>query len=84
MWVATPSNSASCRSGLWLVEDQRDLSARITWLSSDNKWQGALYGANLTDEDYIVGGTALVDSQGVGGYAVATPKTYGVELKYTF
>jgi iron complex outermembrane receptor protein len=77
-------DSASCRSGLWLVEDQRDLSARITWLSSDNKWQGALYGANLTDEDYIVGGTALVDSQGVGGYAVATPKTYGVELKYTF
>ena len=77
-------DSASCRSGLWLEDEQRDLSARITWLSKDDKWVGALYGNNLTDEDYIVGGTALVESQGVGGFAAATPRTYGVELRYTF
>ena len=77
-------DSASCRSGLWLEGEQRDLSARITWLSNDEKWVGAVYGNNLTDEDYIVGGTALVESQGAGGFAAATPRTYGVELRYTF
>lgn len=77
-------DSASCRSGLWLEEEQFDLSARITWLSNDEKWVGALYGTNLTEEDYIVGGSALVDSEGVGGFANATPRTYGVELQYRF
>jgi len=77
-------DAASCDSGLWLEDDQHDLSARITWISPDETWVGAIYGNNLTDEDYIVGGTALVESQGVGGYSVATPTTYGVELKYTF
>tara|TARA_R110001592_G_scaffold363393_2_gene687349 strand:- start:2066 stop:4474 length:2409 start_codon:yes stop_codon:yes gene_type:complete len=77
-------DSASCESGLWLEKKQRDLSARVTWISPDETWVGAIYGNNLTDEDYIVGGTALVESEGVGGYSVATPTTYGVELKYTF
>jgi iron complex outermembrane receptor protein len=77
-------DAASCDSGLWLEGEQRDLSARVTWISTDEKWVGAIYGNNLTDEDYMVGGTALVESEGVGGYSVATPTTYGVELKYTF
>jgi len=77
-------DSASCRSGMWLEGEQKDLSARVTWISTDEKWVGALYGNNLTDEDYIVGGSALVESEGVGGYAAATPTTYGVELQYKF
>ncbi|MEH6634644.1 MAG: TonB-dependent receptor [Halioglobus sp.] len=77
-------DSASCRSGLWLEDDQFDLSARLTWISLDEKWEAALYGTNLTDEDYLVGGTALVESSGVGGYAVATPRMYGAELQYRF
>jgi iron complex outermembrane receptor protein len=77
-------DSASCRSGLWLEEEQKDLSARVTWISTDEKWVGAVYGNNLTDEDHIIGASPLVDSQGVGGYAAAAPTTYGVELKYTF
>jgi iron complex outermembrane receptor protein len=77
-------DSASCRSGLWLEGKQQDLSARVTWLSNNEKWTGAIYGTNLTQEDYIVGGSALVESEGVGGFANATPRTYGVELQYTF
>jgi iron complex outermembrane receptor protein len=77
-------DSASCRSGLWLEGEQRDLSARVTWLSTNEKWVGALYGNNLTDEDYIVGGSALVESEGVGGFAAATPRTYGIELQYRY
>jgi len=77
-------DSASCRSGLWLEDEQLDLSARITWLSQDEKWVGALYGTNLTEENYIVGASALVESEGVGGFANATPRTYGMELQYRF
>ena len=28
--------------------------------------------------------TALIESSGVGGYAIATPRMYGAELKYQF
>lgn len=77
-------DSASCRSGLWLEGEQFDLSARITWVSADEKWVGALFGTNLTEEDYTEGGAALVESQGVGGIANATPRMYGVELAYQF
>ena len=31
---------------------QFDLGARVTWISADEKWVGALYGTNLTDEDW--------------------------------
>jgi iron complex outermembrane receptor protein len=77
-------DSASCRSGLWLADEQFDLSARLTWVSADEKWVGALYGNNLTEEDYIQGGTPLVESQGVGGFANALPRMYGLELQYRY
>jgi len=77
-------DSASCRSGLWLEDEQLDISARLTWISTDEKWVGALYGTNLTEQDYIIGGSPLVESEGVGGSANALPRMYGVELQYQF
>lgn len=77
-------DSASCRSGLWLEDKQFDLSARVSWMSSDGRWSGALYGSNLTDEDYMIGGTALVESSGAGGIAVGPPRMYGAEILYSF
>jgi iron complex outermembrane receptor protein len=77
-------DSASCRTGRWLEDEQFDLSARVTWISSNERWVGAVYGTNLTDETHIVGGTALVESQGVGGYAHAAPRMYGAEIEYRF
>ena len=43
-------------------------------MSNDERWIGAIYGTNLTDEDYIVGGSALVESSGVGGYNYNAPR----------
>ncbi|MEH6590161.1 MAG: TonB-dependent receptor [Halioglobus sp.] len=77
-------DAASCNTGLWLEDEQFDLNARVTWISRDEKWVGAIYGTNLTEEDYVVGGTALVESAGVGGQAFATPRMYGAELQYNF
>jgi iron complex outermembrane receptor protein len=77
-------DSASCRSGLWLEDKQFDLSARITWFSADGNWTAALWGNNLTDEEYVIGGAALVESQGNGGWVSNPPRMYGAELQYRF
>ncbi len=77
-------DSSSCRSGLWYEDEQFELSARLTWISPGENWVGSIYGTNLTDEDYKVGGTALVESEGVGGIAYAPPRMYGAELEYRF
>ena len=77
-------DSVSCDTGRWFEDEQFDLSATITWTSTDEKWLGTLYGTNLTDEDYLNGGIALVESSGVGGVAVAPPRMYGLELEYRF
>jgi iron complex outermembrane receptor protein len=77
-------DSTSCDTGLWLEDEQVDIGARVTWISTDGKWMGALYGSNLTDEDYLIGGSALVESAGVGGFVSTAPRMYGAELKYSF
>ena len=76
--------SSSCVVGDWFEDKQFDLSARVTWVSRDENWVGAVYGTNLTDEDYIVGGTALTDASGLGGYVYNAPRMYGAELQYRF
>jgi iron complex outermembrane recepter protein len=77
-------DALSCTTGLWFEDEQFELSARLSWLSPDERWSAALYGTNLTDEDYINGGIALVESTGTGGYAVAPPRMYGAEIQYRF
>jgi len=77
-------DSASCRTGMWNEDEQFDLSARVSWVSTDEKWNGAIFATNLTDEAYVVGGSALVESSGVGGYAYSTPRMYGAEISYSF
>ncbi len=77
-------DSASCRSGLWLEDEQYDLSARVTWFSPDGDWTAALWGTNLTDEEYIIGGGALVESNGSGGIVANPPRMYGAEVQYRF
>lgn len=73
---------SSCQSGLWFTKKQFDLSARLTWSSLDEQWMAALYGSNLTKEEYVIGGTPLVDNVGYGGVAFNPPRMYGAEIQY--
>lgn len=77
-------DATSCVLGLWNVDEQFDLSARVSWVSNSGEWTGSIYGNNLTDERYVVGGFALSESSGVGGYGTNIPRTYGVEVRYSF
>jgi hypothetical protein len=65
-----------------LADEQFELSGRIGGVSPEGKWTGGLYGTNLTDEDYFIGGTALVESSGIGGFVPVAPRMYGLELQY--
>lgn len=73
----------SCLSGL-MVFDHKDVSARLTWLSNDDRWRVALYGSNLTEEDHGVGGTALTDFTGTAGTSATVPRMYGAEFEFTW
>ena len=71
----------SCVSGDFL-SDHEDLSARLSWLSVNERWSVSAYVNNITDEDFVIGGQPLYDSWGFGGYVYAPPRMYGAELTY--
>ena len=73
----------SCLSGIYEV-DHEDLSARLTWLSRNERLRVTAYGNNLTDERYVTGGTPLVDVTSTAGTIYNIPRTYGVEMAYTW
>lgn len=76
--------------GTW---DQRELAtldsyqvfnARVAWESPDETWQVALWGKNLTDEEYFEGKFAALDTVGVSVKHRSPPRMYGIEAKYSF
>ena len=74
---------ASCQSGLYKV-NQEDVTARLTWTSPEMNWRVTAYGNNLTDDRYIIGGTPLVDVTETAGTVYNLPRTYGLEVAYTW
>jgi iron complex outermembrane recepter protein len=60
------------------LREQTDIfNARIGWVSASDRWTVALWGKNLSDEDYIV---AAVSDQ----IYPAAPRTYGIDLGVRF
>ena len=59
------------------------LHAGATLVSNDGRWQFALFGDNLTDEEYIQSGeaSALV---GIAIANFARPRTWGLSVRYRF
>ena len=49
-----------------------------------SQFSAALFGKNVTDEEYFVGGMPLGASLGHNAAVVGEPATYGVELSYRF
>jgi len=72
------NNSAGVQDGYGL------LSARITWESSDEKWSAALFGTNLTDEEYFDGKLALQAALGREQGNIAAPRQWGVSFRRSF
>ena len=61
------------------------LNARIGWsevMGSD--FSVHLWGRNLTEEEYIIGGVFLFDNFGYSNNNYGEPRTFGVDLSYDF
>jgi iron complex outermembrane receptor protein len=63
-----------------IIEDFTLFDARASWTSADEAWQVAIWGKNLTDEEYI--SHSYVIGPGVIGVWGA-PQTYGVSLTWS-
>lgn len=74
---------SSCASGIYKV-DQENVTARLTWNSSDLAWRVTAFGNNLSDDRYVEGGTPLVDVTATAGTIYNQPRTYGIEAAYTW
>jgi iron complex outermembrane receptor protein len=72
------NNSAGIQDGYGL------LSARLTWESADAKWSAALFGTNLTDEEYFDGKLALQAALGREQGNIAAPRQWGLSFRRTF
>ena len=67
----------------YLRESHGLLNARLSLLTADGRWELAAWGRNLTDEVYQ---EVLADFSVLGALSALpnVPRTYGVELKYSF
>ena len=60
------------------------VDARVTWESMDSGWSMALYGTNLTDEEYFNGKLSLVTVLGREQGNIAPPRQWGLSIKRAF
>jgi iron complex outermembrane receptor protein len=60
------------------------LNGRLTWQSTSEQWEVALYGDNLTDEGYFNGKLNLVGFFGREQGNPGAPRTWGLSFKRTF
>lgn len=61
------------------------VNGRLSWNKIEGtNFSAALFGENLTNQAYFVGGMQLAVALGQNGAVVGKPRTYGVELSYKF
>ena len=60
-------------------------STRITWPPwDDQRMRLALFGNNITDEDYVATGTAVYSGFGTNSITLGKKRHFGLELNYEF
>lgn len=72
----------SCLSEEFRSDVQQLYSANFSWHSPEEALRISIFGNNLTNEDFIVGGVALTDALGSGSQNAVAPRMWGAELSY--
>lgn len=79
------SNTADSTAPRTQLPSYELVNARVDWRDiAGTRVSAALFGRNLADEEYFVGGMALGVVLGHNAAAVGEPRTVGVELSYRF
>ena len=60
------------------------VSASLTYLTADERWQATLSGTNLTDERYFTSGFADLPVSGIAEVVVARPREWEFSVQYRF
>ncbi|MCF6220701.1 MAG: TonB-dependent receptor [Robiginitomaculum sp.] len=77
--VLDPANTVA------LIQDGYGLlGGRITLTPEDANWEVAIFGKNLTDELYLVGGLTTLDSFGIVEGTYGLPSEWGIATKLKF
>lgn len=65
-------------------DDYFELNTRLSWLSSDARWEVALIVQNLTDERIGIQGFDLATLCGCNEVSYKPPRWYGINFRYSF
>lgn len=60
------------------------LNGQIEYTSPNRQWKFAVFGTNLTNEEYLTGGLNLLALVGVLRYDMGRPRELGARLRYAF
>lgn len=60
------------------------VDARVSLTSADEQWEVAIYGSNLTNEDYLTSYTDQLQSYGFVGATRNEPRMFGASATYNF
>lgn len=79
-------NQAIFLTGPWYFQDQKLLSARVSWQNDNENIEIAVWGKNLLDNEYAENpGGFVADTLGAAHTKfLEDPVTYGVDLRYSF
>ncbi len=82
-WVDTIRSAVKTSTSVQLPSYSL-VNAQVQYIAASDRWSLALFGTNLMDEYYLVGGTDL--RQGPGSLIIdpARPREYGVTFHYNF
>lgn len=67
-----------------LQEGYTLVSARVSYTPEDEKWQVALFGTNITGEEYIHRGVGLAEAIGITSANWGRPAEWGLNFTYNF
>ncbi len=60
------------------------LNGQVEYTSPDGRWKFAVFGTNLTDEEYLTGGLNLLSLVGILRYDMGRPRELGARLRYAY
>lgn len=67
-----------------LMDDYTLVDARLSWLSSDGRWDVSVFGKNISDEEYKVTGFDLATFCGCNEEAWGRPSWWGLQARVNF